>query len=790
MSATIWSQRPAAGIITGTVLDSLSGKPLEGATVMAVLSGTDSSRKIIATGAGGQFWLSDLAYGFWSLRVSSTGFSTYRMDSIHIRKDRSDFQLGDIKLWPSVEELQQVVVMVEKPLIESKDGKLTFNAAESALSGGSTTADMLKTLPMVSTDPNGKILLRGKEPRILIDDKPVELNGQQLADLLENLPGGSIERIELMQNPPPEFATDPAGVINIVTKKGRIGFTGRVNLSAGTRGEANTGINMSYRTRKWTITGTVSTGASKLLGYSNSSRNNVFADSSNRFLTSGNFENRNLRPNFRVQADYEVSKIHQLSLVLQAGNNWYDNESVTQFKHINRFDQLWRLSQRQVRSEGSGPTVNPQITWTSRPKKPGAFFRVVAGFGAGRSNSDRHFFQEYLVPATGLPTGLDSSQRQQTDNRFLNTQLRLTWHHPIIKKWLVLNLGAGVSTNRFDNSLVTQYLQKGGSGWLDAPGLSNDFTFFQWIGYAKAGLNLQTENGWRMNVYVQPEQTGFTIQNAALSDKTRSGYINWLPGITLRREWKDKHNMSLVYRKSIRRPGAGELNPAIDYGDPYNLRFGNPQLKPGSAHNFDLNYGYTQGKSYINGSVGFNLVQDIIAGMRFLQSDGKTILTYQNIASRKEYEAGVWSGYTISRSVRINASASYTYFSYRESDKLLLGYRNGGSFTTSINSSFIFSPVLTVDGNIRFASHADPQGNSRSNVNSQFGIQRKWFDRRLVTSFQVTDPFTRQEMTTTTTGKNFSLESFRSSRTRNFRLSIAWQLNRVMSNPVNSGKNK
>jgi outer membrane receptor for ferrienterochelin and colicin len=74
----------------------------------------------------------------------------------------------------------------------------------------------------------------------------VELNLQQLQDLLESLPGSSIEKIEVMTNPPPQYANEQGGVINIVTKKGKVGKSGRINISAGTRGEGSINWNFNY----------------------------------------------------------------------------------------------------------------------------------------------------------------------------------------------------------------------------------------------------------------------------------------------------------------------------------------------------------------------------------------------------------------------------------------------------------------------------------------------------------------------------------------------------------------
>jgi hypothetical protein len=43
-----------------------------------------------------------------------------------------------------------------------KRWKYTFNASESAVAAGSNASELLNTVPLISKDPNGKILVRGK----------------------------------------------------------------------------------------------------------------------------------------------------------------------------------------------------------------------------------------------------------------------------------------------------------------------------------------------------------------------------------------------------------------------------------------------------------------------------------------------------------------------------------------------------------------------------------------------------------------------------------------------------
>ena len=149
--------------------------------------------------------------------------------------------------------MQAAVVYAEKPLVQSKNGNITFNAAESPLSAGSSANELLKNVPLVSTDADGNLTVRGKQPKVLIDEKPVNLNARQLQDFLDALPGNMIERIEVMTNPPPQYANEEGGVINIVTRKGKIGIGGRFSVYGGTRGEAGAGFNGNYRDKRLAI---------------------------------------------------------------------------------------------------------------------------------------------------------------------------------------------------------------------------------------------------------------------------------------------------------------------------------------------------------------------------------------------------------------------------------------------------------------------------------------------------------------------------------------------------------
>lgn len=334
---------------------------------------------------------------------------------------------------------------------------------------------------------------------------------------------------------------------------------------------------------------------------------------------------------------------------------------------------------------------------------------------------------------------------------------------------------------------MTDFWNRAGEFFQLKPEFSNDFVFNQSIHQVRAALTYDFPKKLRLITGIQAEYTDLRFDFTSGLPDTRNDYFNLLPHLTLRKDWKNKWNGSIVYRRNIRRPGINELNPSIDFNDPYNLRFGNPRLQPQMADNFDLNAGLNKGKFFINSSIGYNYVKDIIQSIRTLIPGNKTQVTFQNITDRQEYEASLWGGYTFSKKLRMNASSGYTYNVYSEFDRLVNKYRNGGSFNSSLGGNLTVNNRVTVEGQIRYSSIADAQGRSRSNISQNLGLQTKWLNKQLTMSLALIDFISRQQFNTTTVGSNFTIESMSSARTRNVRLSMAYNLKKTALTPKKLG---
>ena len=772
-----FSQGNNPGIITGDVLDE-SKKAIEGVTVSLTSFGDSTKRRSAVTDKNGNFLFEKISFGYYRLRFSHIGMQNLALDSINIRQERFDFNLNDVVMKQNASgQLDEVIIYAEKPLIESKDGNITFNAGESAIAAGSNASDLLNNIPLVAKDPTGKITVRGKEPKILIDDKPVELNLQQLQDLLESLPGSSIEKIEVMTNPPPQYANEQGGVINIVTKKGKVGRTGRVSVSGGTRGEVSINGNFSYRKQGFSLSINAGAGYNRLQGDGYSIRNNIYSDSSNFFNTKNNYGNKNWRPNFRLNMDYDITKTQSINFVLQYNQNNYHNRNRTEYTNINRFGNIYRLSEREILSDGDNYSPNMNFTYTKKGKMAGEALKIITGGNFSVNKSDRDFFQQFFNPDHAF-NGIDSTQEQLTNNRSNGYNIRVDYNKPLSNKKTFLSFGTFYNRSNSHIMVNASYLKKPDMIFLKSEPLSNEFKFHQTIGNLRASVRQVLKENFSITAGAAVEQTLIWFELFKENRDAKNNYWTFLPFANINRNWKDKLNLTLAYRRSIRRPGINELNPAIDFGDPYNIRFGNEKLVASTAHNFDLVVGRTKQLYYINFGMGYNIVENIFSQVRTLIPGEKTQITWENISGRKEYELSTWGGLTITKKLKSNLSASYTFNQYSTFDKTVNRYRNGGSFTSNINSTFSPKDVLNFTGSFTFNRFANPQGYALWSWSMNVGVQRKFFDKKLTVTANIIDPFVQQNRNYTY-GTNFNLQSFSTAQTRNFRLSVGYNFTKV-----------
>jgi hypothetical protein len=155
--------------------------------------------------------------------------------------------------------LNGITVSSRKPLLERKADRTVFNVESSVAATGSDALEMLKRTPGLRVSDDG-IAISGKSSvSVLINDKIVQMSGQELLEMIRAIPSDNLSRIEVITTPPAKYeAQGSAGLVNIVLKKQlRQGINGQVTGSYNQHFYNAGGLNgnFNYRREKLNVFG-------------------------------------------------------------------------------------------------------------------------------------------------------------------------------------------------------------------------------------------------------------------------------------------------------------------------------------------------------------------------------------------------------------------------------------------------------------------------------------------------------------------------------------------------------
>jgi hypothetical protein len=223
----LFAQKPSKqddGLITGKIIDAATSKALEYVSFRLFKSNESKVVVGIFTDNFGKIYLENVPQGTFYAICSFTGYETDTIKDISITANLKVFNLGTIKLTSSTTNLKEFEVVGNLDVLKAGIDKKIYNVGEDLSVKGGTANDILTRLPSVELDQEGKISLRGEGTvTVLIDGRPSSIAGGNGKTLLDALPAGSIERIEIVTNPSAKYDPDGnSGIINIVLKKKQV----------------------------------------------------------------------------------------------------------------------------------------------------------------------------------------------------------------------------------------------------------------------------------------------------------------------------------------------------------------------------------------------------------------------------------------------------------------------------------------------------------------------------------------------------------------------------------------
>jgi len=252
------------GKISGNVIDSLTKKPMDYASVGLYRSGGKAPITGVITDEKGNFKLNDVKPGSYKLVITFIGYPDKVIDPVVTTAAKPDNNVGLIAVPPSARTLKEVQITGQSALIENHIDKIVYNAEKDLTSQGGVATDILQKVPLVSVDINGNVSLRGDaNVRVLINGKPSGATSASLSDVLKGIPADQIKSVEVITSPSAKYdAEGSAGIINIITKQKNIsGISGSISGGVGTR-QNNGNMNLNYNKNRFNLTVNVGGNAS------------------------------------------------------------------------------------------------------------------------------------------------------------------------------------------------------------------------------------------------------------------------------------------------------------------------------------------------------------------------------------------------------------------------------------------------------------------------------------------------------------------------------------------------
>lgn len=190
-------------------------------------------------------------------------FTSYVDFSEKLENLQENKDFGIIKLDDDVNTLSELVIKAEAPPITIKNDTLEFNASSFKVRPDANVEALLKQLPGVEIDEEGKITVNGKEVNnILVNGKPFFGKDGKIAT--QNLPAEIIEKVQVTDTKTKEEelsgqdATSDEKTINLTIQEDKNkGVFGKTNVGYGTddRYESSLLFNYFKDTRKISVLG-------------------------------------------------------------------------------------------------------------------------------------------------------------------------------------------------------------------------------------------------------------------------------------------------------------------------------------------------------------------------------------------------------------------------------------------------------------------------------------------------------------------------------------------------------
>ncbi len=713
---------------------------------------------------------------FITIILSVYSFAVFAQNDSVPKKDTSAFSAS--------KKLNEVILKSKKPFVEIQVDKTVLNVQADLVASGGTLFEVIQKAPGVSISNEETINLSGKVGvNVLIDGRPAQLSGKDLADYLKSTPASLVDKVEIIMNPSARYdAQGNAGIINIRLKKNIAkGTNGNISTSytQAVHANVNASASLNYRKGKWNWYG--NTAARKW-------RQNT-SGAINRFVNSNGvnktFENKTVdedhstNGSFTAGADYYLDKKNSFGFIVK-GNEYKSQlftPGTTLIKTNNNTDSsLQTLNDNNQRNSRYNYNVNYKFEDTT-----GTQFNIDADYISFNNNSNGLVTTD-LLNNQNIKYGYTANDQDVVTG--INIYSLKTDFSKQLKK-MQAKIETGLKYNTVQTSNDLQAFVWENNKFKADTGRSNEFNYTETVyaGYASFSQKIKK---WEYQVGLRAEQSvikgkSIDLKNVQLNYPD-TNYFNLFPTSFLRYTVNEKNSIGFSYARRINRPSFQDLNPFEYIYDNYSRERGNPYLLPEFTNSFEISYAY---KGVLNISFGHSRTNNLFQTITTQKGEATEAKNF-NIGKEYRYYVNAslgmpvkkwWYSYT-------NISPFHKQFNGVVPEGKLDNKAFGMSWYTGQNFSLPknFTVQLSSWGNV---ATEDAMSNTAWLGSVDLGAGKSILRKKMDIRLSVTDIFNTQRWRQHVDFGRVNYNYLRKWESRNFRLQLSWKLGKTNYNARN-----
>ena len=780
---TGWAQ----GIVKGKILDRQKSEPLGFVNIKVTEQGSDKFAGGGITDAGGNFNVTGLKDGKYTLTLTFMGYKDVTRQ-FEITPVKREVQFKLLYMAEDAKQLNEVTVTGQRATMKLEVDRKSFDVGQLISNAGQSASDVLDNVPSIEVDNDGNVSLRGNSSvEVWINGKASGLTSDNRAQILQQLPAESIDRVEVIDNPSAKFSAEgSAGIINIVLKKDRkAGYYGSVQAGGDTRGGANTSFNVNYNSRL--IDSYLNIGyrhranTGHMESQQTSDKYNQTYDSDSKQRGNNFFTRAGVTLHATTKDDFSLS-----GMLMHGGGN---SHSYTPYIYtavangLNNY-QLDRLNRSRTGMDMRYDEFNYRHSFNDKH-----FIDFTADLSSWKMNND-NWYQDSTVIANVDDATYSYQYRPQYINNH-RKELKLEYENQVTKNF---KIEAGYNGNfSRENTPQESYMDNTS---FDGTNTSEDKLFFNrfiykqdlhafytTLSYKFGALSLMgglRGEYWRVNT---ESYTWEQEHDASLREQPfKKDYFQLFPSVFMSWQMTETQQLQLNYTRRLRRPWGGQLNSFRDTRDATTVSFGNPYLTPEFSNSFSLNYLKQWNDHSLLVSAYYRPTTDVIQRISYKnQEDGLFYQTSMNVAKSVSTGLEMTVKNKLWRILDLTTSANAYYyrlngFSYDIDGQTVTGNSDHNfTWNARMTASLILPYDISIQSTGRYtARQVITQGYRKANYSIDFGARKNFFNKLFTLSVNCRDLLDSRRFETFTSGPNFTRHQINRRSGRRVSMPLTW----------------